>query len=96
MKKLTNVNYINLVYLSTVGYTLLIQSKKSESVRVTFYSIEDVQEYLEAKVGKVLSRGFNNYFEEIKQIIVNQTDLGKQVISPYYMYKDGIFQKENS
>jgi hypothetical protein len=92
MKKI-NANYISLSYNSSIGYSLLIQEISLQSLRVntraTFSNQEDCAEYLEAKTGKVIARGFTFYFEEIRKIIVSQPDIRTEIFSPFYILEGG-------
>jgi hypothetical protein len=91
MKKFS-ANYVALNYNSSIGYSLLIQDCKSVSIRATFADIESAKEYLEFKVGKVLSKGFTPYFEEIRQLIVSEPDIKREILSNFYLYSGGQFK----
>jgi len=95
MKKIF-ANYVALNYNSQIGYSLLIQelSPHDESslrinCRATFGNSEDCLEYLEFKAGKVISRSFTHYFELIRQLIVNEPDIRREIISDFYVLEGG-------
>ena len=87
----TKFSYIALNYNSEIGYSLLIQDCKSLSIRATFGNSESIMEYLEFKTGKVMLKAFAPYFEEIRQLIVNEPDIRRGIVSNCYVFNNGEF-----
>jgi len=94
MKKIF-ANYVALNYNSSIGYSLLIQELSPHdgslrfNCRATFGNSEDCMEYLECKAGKVISRGFTPYFEDIRQLIIKEPDIRREIISDFYVLENG-------
>jgi len=96
MKKIF-ANYVALNYNSQIGYSLLIQELSPHdgslrfNCRATFGNSEDCLEYLEFKAGKVISRGFGPYFNMIRELIINEPDIRREIISDFYVLENGRF-----
>ena len=83
-------DYVAFYYNSSLGYSLLIQSS-GINVRAIFSDADAAQEYLQAKAGKVIAKGFTEAFEEVRQLIVKSPDICREIISKSWAFNKGRF-----